>query len=100
MHKIYSNIALANKAKKIVLGTDEIVNYMRKDNSILVLISSFASVNTFKMIQNKANTYNVEIIILDDINDELSKVFSKKKVKVLAIKDKGFIKLIKSNIKE
>ncbi len=99
MHKIYNNIALAYKARKVILGADEIVNQMKKEK-ILVFISSTASINSFKLIQNKAKSYNVEVIILNDIEGNLSKIFKGKKVKILAIKDKGFIKLIKSNIKE
>ncbi len=99
MHKIYNNIALANKARKVILGSDEIVNQM-KNNNLLVFISSTASINSFKLIQNKANTYDAEVIILNDIEENLNKIFGGKKVKILAIKDKGFIKLIKSNIKE
>ncbi len=99
MHKIYNNIALANKARKVILGADEIVNQLKKDK-LLVFISSTASINSFKLIQNKTQTYNAELIILNDIEGNLNKIFKGKKVKVLAIKDKGFIKLIKSNIKE
>ncbi len=99
MHKIYNNIALAYKARKVILGADEIVNQMKKEK-ILVFISATSSINSFKLIQNKAKTYNVEVIILNDIEGNLSRIFKGKKVKILAIKDKGFIKLIKSNIKE
>ncbi len=100
MHKIYNNIALANRARKVILGSDEVVNQMKKDNNILVFISTSASINSFKLIQNKAESYGVEVIILNDIDNNLNKIFGGKKVKILGIKDKGFIKLIKSNIKE
>lgn len=98
MQKIYNNIALAYKAQKITLGTDEIVRKIRKKSNVLVMISSTASINTFKLIQNKTINYQVELIVLNDINNNLEQIFKNKKIKVLAIEDKGFIKLIKSNL--
>ncbi len=100
MHSIYNYIALAYKAKKLIVGTDEIIGTMRGCSNLLVLISSKASINTFKLIQNKSEYYGAKVVVLDDIHDNLGKIFSGKQIKVMAIKDNGFKKLLYKNIKE
>lgn len=99
MHKIYNNISLAYKAKKLILGTDEIIRSIRRSKT-LILIDSTASVNTFKTIQNKAEYYGSDIVVINDIDGNLQKIFKGKQIKVMAFKDKGFIKLIHKNIEE
>ncbi len=91
MHKIYNQIGLAYSAKKVVLGTDNIVDAMRKGRAKIVIIGSSASIGTQKMIQDKAKTNNVEVMMLVESKEKnLSKALGSKKVKVLAVTDKGF----------
>lgn len=91
MHKIYNQIGLAYSAKKVVLGTDNIVDAMRKGRAQIVIIGSSASIGTQKMIQDKAKTNNVEVMMLVESTEKnLSKALGSKKVKVLAVTDKGF----------
>ncbi|MFV0288386.1 MAG: hypothetical protein ACK5HR_02900 [Mycoplasmatales bacterium] len=98
MQKIYNNIALGYKAQKLILGTDDIIRKIKKNPKIIILISSSASINTFKLIQNKTWNYGVELIVLNDIHQNLEKIFKNKQIKVLAIEDVGFKKLIKANL--
>lgn len=91
MQKIYNQIGLAYSAKKIVLGTDNIIEAMRKNRVQLIVIGSSASIGTQKLIQDKAKTYNVDVMMLVETEAKnLSKALGSKKVKVLAVTDKGF----------
>ncbi len=100
MQRIYNTISLAYKAKKLILGSDDVIRTVKRGSNCLILISSNASINTFKMIQNKIYNYNVEYIVLNDINNNFDVIFKGKKIKVIAIEDNGFKKLIKANLKE
>ncbi len=95
MHKIYNQIGLAYSAKKVVLGTDNIVDAMRKNRAKLVIIGSSASIGTQKLIQDKAKTNNVDVMMLVETEEKnLSKALGSKKVKVLAVTDNGFKKMM------
>lgn len=101
LKKTANNIGLAHAAKKVVFGTDNIVFGMRNRKMYLVIVSSEASFNTQKLIQDKANTNNVDVIFINEINDQtLSKALGKGNVKVIGISDVGFAKMILKTIKE
>ncbi len=98
MHKIYNQIGLAYSAKKVVLGTDNIIDGMRRGRVKLVIIGSSASIGTQKLIQDKAKTNNVDVMMLVETEDKnLSKALGSKKVKVLAVTDNGFKKMMVKN---
>ncbi len=95
MQKIYNQIGLAYSAKKVVLGTDNIIDAMRRGRAKLVIIGSSASIGTQKMIQDKAKTNGIDVMMLVESEDKnLSKALGNKKVKVLAITDNGFKKMM------
>ncbi len=95
MHKIFNQIGLAYRAKKVVLGTDNIIEAMKRNQVSLIILGTSASIGTQKLIQDKANTNNVDVLmILETEEKNLSKSLGKKNVKVLAIKDKGFKKMM------
>lgn len=87
-------LGLAYRAKKTVIGTDYVVDAMRKSQVFLVLLASDAGDNTKKKISDKAKTFQVEV---NDkySTEELSNAMGKQNVKVVGIKDKGFSELLK-----
>ena len=90
--KIFKQIGLAYRAKKITLGTDKIIELGKKGKLNLIIISDQASYNTQKLIQDKLETTNIPMIIVNDEKQQLAQSIGKKNVKVLAIQDKGFAK--------
>lgn len=100
MDKIYNTLGLAYRARKIVLGTDQVIEQIRNNQIKLVLINANSSVSTLKKMQNKLISYKVDYIILNDYEQNLDKLFNKKAIKILGLSDKGFINLIKKSLKE
>lgn len=99
--KLANNIGLINRTGNIVLGTDNIITMMKKSKVKLVLVSSTASINTQKLIQDKADTYNIDVVgvtILDEV--DFSKALGRKNVVVIGIKGNEFKKMIMNSIKE
>ncbi|VEU82673.1 L7Ae/L30e/S12e/Gadd45 family ribosomal protein [Acholeplasma hippikon] len=87
-------LGLAYRAKKIILGTDYVVEAMRHGELSLILLASDAGENTKKKISDKAKTYQVEVNDRHS-TEELSSAIGKQNVKVVGIKDKGFGELLK-----
>lgn len=87
-------LGLAYRAKKTIIGTDYVVDAMRKGELSLVLLASDAGENTKKKISDKAKTFQV---LINDRHstDELSSALGKQNTKVVGIKDKGFGELLK-----
>lgn len=100
MHKIYKNLSFAYGAQKLIIGADEIVSKIQANKIKLVLMSSNASLNTQKKIQNKCDYYKVKLIIINDIENHLDYIFKGKSIKVMGLSDSNFIKMITKNIKE
>lgn len=99
--KIANNLGLALSARKVTFGTDNIINAMRNKKMALVVMSTTASFNTQKLIQDKASTNGVRVVFVNEIDElTISKALGKNNVKVLGITDFGFAKLIIKNIKE
>lgn len=96
--KLIGNIGLCYASKNMILGTDMISDSMRKNKVHLILLSTKASFNTQKLIQNKAYTYNVKIVMIDEEFEVILKKAIKKNIVVLGIKDNGFKKLILNSI--
>ena len=100
MKKIYNQIGLCYAAKKVVFGTDNITAGMKKKKVSLVIISSDASFNTQKLIQDKAKTYGIKVMLLNEFDDQsISSAIGKDNIKVIGIKDKGFSRMIIKNVK-
>ncbi len=98
MKKILNNIGLAYKAKKIVLGTDNIIEKMKCKKVSLVIMSASSSFNTQKLIQDKAKTFGVDILLLVVDDNDISQAIGKNNVKILGINDVGFRKMILKSI--
>lgn len=88
------NLGLAYRAKKIILGTDYVVDAMRKKKVWLVILAVDASELTKKKINDKAKTYQVEVLTIATA-DEISQALGGKNAKVIGIIDKGFSLIIK-----
>lgn len=96
MSKIYNQVGLAYAAKKIVLGTDNIIENMRHKKIKLIVLGSTASIGTQKLIQDKANTYGVDVLLVMEQKDKnISKSLGKNSIKVVGIKDAGFAKMMR-----
>ncbi len=87
-------LGLAYVAKKVVIGTDEVVKALQNKQLYLVLLATDASENTTKKIKDKTNTYQVELIHKYS-SEDISSAMGKKNIKVIGIKDKGFSMMFK-----
>lgn len=87
-------LGLAYVAKKLAIGTDEVVKLLQQKKLYKVLLANDASDNTRKKIIDKTNTYQVELIQTYS-SDILSSAIGKKNIKVIGIKDKGFSMMLK-----
>ncbi|MBN3490693.1 ribosomal L7Ae/L30e/S12e/Gadd45 family protein [Acholeplasma equirhinis] len=87
-------LGLAYRAKKVVLGTDEVVKALQKGELHMVLLANDAGPNTKKKISDKTKTY--QCVLNENFSSiELSSALGRKEVKVIGIKDKGFSMLLK-----
>lgn len=98
MKKILNNIGLAYKAKKIVLGTDNIVEKMKTKKVKLVIMAASSSFNTQKLIQDKAKTYGVDVLLLVVDDNDISQAIGRNNVKILGINDVGFKNMILKSV--
>ncbi len=99
--KLANQLGLINKAGKLVYGTDNIIALMKSKKVSLVILSSEASFNTQKLIQDKADTYNTDVLLVNVFDDNnLSKALGRNNVVVVGIKGKEFKRMILKNIKE
>ncbi len=99
--QLFNQIGLINRAGKLVLGTDNIIALMKTKKVSLVIIASTAAINTQKLIQDKANTYNTKVVMVNIIDDNtLSKALGRDQVVVIGIKGKDFRNMVLKTIKE
>ncbi len=87
--KILNMLGLATRARKIILGEEFVLNAMKRPDT-LVFIATDAGANITKKINNRAITYNTQVIN-HFTSDELSHAIGKNNRKVLLLEDKGFI---------
>lgn len=88
-----NNLGLAYKAKKIAIGTDLTIEKMRQKKAVIVLLANDASENTKKKIRDKASYYGIDV--MDQFTSiQLSQSIGKGQIKVIAILDEGFKKII------
>ncbi|MFA7416899.1 MAG: ribosomal L7Ae/L30e/S12e/Gadd45 family protein [Acholeplasma sp.] len=87
-------LGLAYAARKVVIGTEEVVKAVQKKQLHLVLLATDASDNTTKKVKDKTNTYQIELIH-KYTTLEISSAMGKKNIKVIGIKDKGFSMMLK-----
>ena len=86
-------IGLAYRARKVVIGTEQTIEYLRKKQLFLVLLANDASSLTQKKVRDKAKAY--ETPVFDDLSSLiLSNAVGKNDIKVMGITDQGFAKLL------
>ena len=88
--KILNLLGLAQRARKVVLGEEFVLNALSKNEYCLVFLASDAGENIKNKIIKKTNYYNVRTIDFLT-SDELSKAIGKQNRKVVLVSDKGFI---------
>jgi len=93
MNKIEGLIGLARKAGKLIVGTDSVIDQIRKNKVSLVLILNDASENTKKKLHDKCAFYGVECKEIEN-SANLERILNNNK-KALGISDKGFAEAIK-----
>lgn len=88
------NLGLAYRAKKVTLGTDYVVEKLRAGKIFLIILASDASELTKKKINDKAKTYQVDV--LDSATtEEISSALGRANIKVVGITDRGLSHLIR-----
>ena len=87
------SLGLAYRARKVVVGTELVVDHIKKKNLYLVFVATDASALTKKKIHDKAKTYQVDVIDIYD-SEQLSLAIGKIGIKVIGITDKGFAQLL------
>jgi len=96
--QILQLLGLAARARMLISGEELVVKEIR-NKAKLVIISSDASDNTMKKIQDKCKSYNVELHVFGDRSD-LGHATGKEARVVLAITDGGFAKKLSGLLNE
>lgn len=97
--KLLGMFGLARKAGKVIAGTEQVTNNIRKGIPCIVYLSTEASDNTKKRIRNCCGFYNVELYEVDITIDDMAHTIGKKgAISVIAITDMSFTAAIKSII--
>ena len=98
-NKILNLIGLANKARKVVVGTDTVEKALQSKKAKYVFVASDSSENTIEKFRKKCFYYNIPLS-LDFVTLELSKSVGKQNCKVIAICDQGFGKSLEKIVKD
>ena len=97
--KALAMFGLAKKAGKIISGTDQVTNGIRKGIPCTVYLSTEASDNTKKRVRNCCGYYNIELYELDiTIIDMAHTIGKKSAISAIAITDMSFTAAIKNII--
>lgn len=94
---VYSAIGMANKAGKLVTGTESCIRAIRAGAVILVVLSEEASENTRKKVHNVCTKKNVTCIEFG-MSEMLGKMTGKANRIVIGVKDNNLGKLILSKM--
>jgi ribosomal protein L7Ae-like RNA K-turn-binding protein len=97
--KLFQLIGLAARARKIISGEELVVKSIQNGNAKLIFLSSDASPNSTKKIQDKCMFYNVEYHVIGD-RYQLGHATGKEARVALAITDIGFAKKMSSLLNE
>lgn len=87
------HLGLAFRAKKVSVGTENVVLKITTKQAKLVLLASDAAFHTTTKIKNKTYFYGIELNMSYD-SETLSQALGKTNIKVVSINDSGFAKLI------
>lgn len=88
-------LGLARKAGKITVGSESVIEGIRRGKALLVLVACDASDNTKKMFADSCRYYGTELKVLALDSDELSSAIGKKsKTVALYISDGNFVNAV------
>ena len=97
--KALAMFGLAKKAGKIIAGTEQVTNGIRKSIPCTVYLSTEASENSKKRIRNCCGYYNIELYELDITINDMAHIIGKKgAISAIAITDMSFTAAIKNII--
>lgn len=99
MNKVLSTLGLARRAKKIVFGTDAIIDELSNKKLDIIFVASDASEKTIDKIERKGYFYNVPVN-KSFTSDELNNSMGTYNIKVFGLVDYGFYKSIKNLLLE
>ncbi|WP_411955488.1 YlxQ family RNA-binding protein [Alkalibacillus sp. S2W] len=100
MNQSYLNmLGLANRARKLILGEENIVESIRHNEAQLVLIANDASDNTTKKLTDKCKSYHVPYVIVSD-RKTLSQSIGKDGRVAVAVTDQGFANKLREKLSE
>lgn len=84
-------LGLAMKAGKVVIGTEQVIAYLKKNKLKLVLLSGSSSEGTKKKIIYKCEFYHTPVSVLAIETDELGRLLGKTYTPaVVGITDENF----------
>ena len=97
--KLLGMFGLARKAGKVIAGTEQVTDNIRKGIPCTVYLSAESSDNTKKRIRNCCEFYNMELYELDITIDDMAHIIGKKgAISAIAITDMSFTAAIKNII--
>lgn len=93
-------IGLAARARKIVIGTNNVITAIRSRKTRLVLIATDVSDNTRKTLTDKAAYYSVKAESADATVKELGKAVGHDRAAAVAFLDGNFIKAYRKSLSD
>jgi len=97
--KLLSALALARRARKLVIGFDAVIDSAKKRETLLVLISTELSPKTAKEAAFHCERLGVPLLTAPISLDEALKVLGKHSG-VFGVTDQGFCRLLEKNAKQ
>lgn len=96
--KAINLLGLAERARKLVTGTETVISSIKKGKVKAVILASDIHENTSEKVLRAAKQNNIPVVDIFSY-DEISKAIGKKR-KVLALTDSGFYKALAEKINE
>ena len=98
-NKALNLLGLAERARKILFGSDTVEKALQSKKAKMVIVSSDSSTNTIDKFKKKCFYYNIPLI-LNFNSSEISQAVGKQNCKVIAICDQGFSKSLEKLVKD
>ena len=93
--RVVGMLGLAMKAGKVVIGTEQVITFLKKGKLELVLLSGNASDGTKKKITLKCEFYNTRTEQIEISTDEMGRILGKTYTPaVVGITDENFSRAI------
>lgn len=91
MNNVLGILGLAKRAGALAIGTNSVLESVRKEKALLVLIASDVSSNTKKQLTDKAGFRHVPVQMLPFNMGELGHALGKDHTVAVAITQEGFV---------